>query len=71
MIYIQISEEHDALAFVVLAKNGTPVVCLPQNTYGVVDEHLRVLRRKRIPFKKLETSTVRLPKPSRPHHEQI
>ena len=71
MIYIQIPEEHDALGFLALAKSGMPVSCLPQNTYGVANEHLRVLKQKRIPFKKLETSTVRLPKPSQPHNEQI
>ena len=71
MIYIQIPEEHDALGFLALAKSGIPVSCLPQNTYGVANEHLRVLKQKHIPFKKLETNTVRLPKPSRPHDEQI
>jgi len=71
MIYIQIPEEHDAIGFLALAKSGIPVACLPQNTYGVANEHLRVLRQKHIPFKKLETSTVRLPKLSQPHNEQI
>jgi len=71
MIYIQIPEEHDALGFLTLAKSGIPVSCLPQNTYGVASEHLRVLRQKHIPFKKLKTSAVRLPKLSRPHNEQI
>jgi hypothetical protein len=71
MTYIQIPEEHNALGFLALATTGPPVVCLPQNIYGVITEHLRVLRQKRIPFKKLDPGTVRLPKPSRPHHEQI
>ena len=71
MIYIQIPEEHNALGFIALATSGPPVVCLPQNTYGVIHEHLRVLRQKRIPFKKLEPNTVRLPKFPRPHNEQI
>jgi hypothetical protein len=71
MIYIQIPEEHDALGFLALARSGPPVTCLPQNTYGVVTEHLRVLREKRIPFKKLKPGTVRLPKVSLPHNEQI
>jgi hypothetical protein len=62
MIYIQISEEHNALGFIALATSGPPVVCLPQNIYGVITEHLRVLRQKRIPFKKLEPNTVRIPK---------
>jgi hypothetical protein len=71
MIYIQIPEEHNAEGFIALATSGPPVICLPENIYGVITEHLRVLRQKRIPFKKLEAGTVRLPKPSRPHHEQI
>ena len=71
MIYIQIPEEHDALGFIALATSGPAVVCLPNNTYGVINEHLRVLKQKRIPFKKLETSNVPLPKPSRSRHEQI
>jgi len=71
MIYIQIPEEHNALGFLALATSGPPVVCLPQNTYGVISEHLRVLRQKHIPFKQLKAGTVRLPNPSRPHHEQI
>ena len=71
MIYIQIPEEHDAIGFLELAKSGSPVRCLPQNLYGVLDEHLRLLRRKRIPFKKLKANTVRLPNPSRPYDEKI
>jgi hypothetical protein len=71
MIYIQIPDEHDASGFIALATSGPAVVCLPDNTYGVINEHLRVLRQKRIPFKKLKAGTVRLPKSSRPHHEQI
>jgi len=71
MIYIQIPEEHDAIGFLELARSGIPVRCLPENSYGVWDEHLRLLRRKHIPFKQLKTNTVRLPKPSRPHNEQI
>jgi hypothetical protein len=71
MIYIQIPEANNAIGFVTLAKSGTSVLCLPENTYGVALEHLKLLRRKRIPFKKLEGDTVRLPQPSRPHDEKI
>jgi hypothetical protein len=71
MIYIQIPEEHDALGFLALAKSGIPVSCLPQNTYGVAHEHLRMLRQQRIPFTKLKPGTVRLPKVSQPHNDQI
>ena len=62
--YIQISEKHDAKGFVALAKSGVPVTCLPQNTYGVHPEHLKILKRKRIPFKKLDASKISLPRPT-------
>ena len=54
MIYIQIPEKQDAKAFILLAKSGFPVVCLPENTYSVRQEHLNLLKRNRIPFKKLD-----------------
>ncbi len=64
MIYIQVSGKQDARAFVALAKSGSPVVCLPENTYGVRDEHLKILRSKKISFKKLSPSQVPVPKPA-------
>ena len=64
MIYIQISEKHDAKGFLLLAKSGFPVVCLPENTYGVRAEHLKLLKRKRISFKKLEASKILMPNPA-------
>jgi hypothetical protein len=64
MIYIQISEKHDAKGFLLLAKSGFPIVCLPENTYGVREEHLNLLKRKRIPFKRLEASKIRMPEPA-------
>ena len=64
MIYIQLSDVQDAKGFVVLAKSGFPVICLPGNTYGVRDEHLRILKRKRIGFKKLNASRIRIPTPA-------
>ena len=71
MIYIQIPEEHDALGFLALAKSGIPVSCLPENTYGVADEHLELLDSKHIPFNKLDADSVSVPRPSRPHDEEI
>ena len=71
MIYIQIPKNDNAVGFLALAKSGTTVLCLPENIYGVSCEHLTLLRRKRIPFKRLESNTVRLPKPSRPHYDKI
>ena len=59
--YIQISEKHDAKGFLALAKSGIPVSCLPENTYGVHPEQLKLLKRKRIPFRKLQATKVRLP----------
>lgn len=71
MIYIQIPEEHNAIGFLALAKSGLPVVCFRENSYGVADEHLRLLNSKQIPFTKLEASKLRLPGPSQPHDEEI
>jgi len=71
MIYIQIPKDDNALGFLALAKSGASVLCLPDNIYGVSSKHLTLLRRKRISFKKLESNTVRLPKPSRPHYDKI
>jgi hypothetical protein len=64
MIYVRISEKHDAKGFLLLAKSGVPVGCLPDNTYRVTPEHVKILKRKRIPFKKLPAKSVRLPKSS-------
>lgn len=64
MIYIQLSDKQDAKGFLVLAKSGFPVVCLAENTYGVREEHLKLLKRKRISFKKLEASKIPMPKPA-------
>lgn len=71
MIYIQIPEEHDAVGFLALAKSGIPVYCLPENSYGVSNEHLTLLDSKHIPFKKLEADSLPLPSPSQPHDEEI
>ncbi len=62
--YIRISQKYDAKGFLALAKSGVPVSCLPQNTYGVHPEHLRILKRKRIPFKTLEAGKISLPRPT-------
>ena len=35
MIYIQIVNDSNGEAFVALAKSGTSVLCLPDDTYGV------------------------------------
>lgn len=64
MIYIQIPEAHRADALLMLVKSGLSIVCLPQKRYGVCEEHLKILKRKRIPFKKLDTSKIPMPKPS-------
>jgi hypothetical protein len=64
MIYIQIPEKQDAKGFLLLAKSGFQVECLPNNTYGVREEHLKILKRKRISFKRLEAGKIRIPKPA-------
>lgn len=65
MIYIQIPDKSDAVAFLVLAKSGVPVTCLPGNVYGVQAEHLKILKRVLVPFKKIDPKTIRLPKRGR------
>jgi hypothetical protein len=45
MIYVRIPEKHDAKGFLLLAKSGSAVSCLPDNIYGVVPEHLKLLKR--------------------------
>ena len=62
MIYIRIPERHDALGFLALAKSGVAVACLPENSYGVQPEHVKLLKRMRIPFRKLKVREIRLPK---------
>jgi hypothetical protein len=62
--YIQLSEKHDAKGFLALAKSGIPVSCLPENTYGVHPEQLKILKRKRIPIKKLQARNISLPHPT-------
>ena len=63
MIYIQIPEAHRSDAFLILIKSG-PVVCLAGKIYGVREEHLKILKRQRIPFKKLDASKIRMPEPT-------
>jgi hypothetical protein len=53
MIYIQIPERYRADALLMLVKDGLSIVCLPQKRDGVRQEHLKILKRKRISFKKL------------------
>lgn len=64
MIYIQLQSDQDAKGFLLLAKSGFPVVCLPENTYVVRDEHRKLLKRKRIRFKQLEKGKIRMPNPA-------
>ena len=64
MTYIYIPEKYDAQGFLLLAKSGVPVSCLPDNIYGVVPEQIKLLKQKKIPFKKLATKNVHLPKAS-------
>jgi len=62
MIYIEIPDPHRSDALLMLVKSGPPIVCLPQKKYGVREEHLNILRRKRIPFKKIDANTIPLAK---------
>ena len=64
MVYIQIPEKYDAAGFLTLAKSGTPIHCLADSIYGVRPDHIKILKRKRIPFKKLDAKNVHLPSSS-------
>lgn len=64
MVYIQIPEPYRSDALLMLVKTGVPIVCLPQKRYGVREEHIKLLKRKRIPFKKLDAGKIRMPKAS-------
>src|SRR5215813_4704896 len=64
MLYIQLPANQDAKGFLLLAKSGFSVVCLPENTYGVRVEHLKLLKSKRIRFKRLEPGKIPIPKPA-------
>ena len=64
MVYIQIAERHDAKGFLVMAKSGSSITCLPDNTYGVGPEQLKLLKRQKIRYKTLPANSVRLPKAS-------
>jgi hypothetical protein len=60
MVYIQIPESHRSDAFLTLVKTGIPVICLPRKKYGVRKQHIKLLELKRIPFKKLDASKIRI-----------
>ncbi len=64
MTYIQLSEKHDAVGFLALAKSGAPVYCLAENTYGVRPDQIKILKRKKVPFKRLKARDLHLPKSS-------
>jgi len=62
MIFIRILEKYDSKGFLVLAKSGSPITCLPDNVYGVVKDQLKLLKRQKISYKTIPTNSVRLPK---------
>lgn len=50
MVFIRLSEKYDARGFLVLAKSGFPIVCLPDNVYGVGKEQLKLLKRQKMTY---------------------
>ena len=64
MVFVQIREKHDGKGFLLLAKSGSPIICLPDNVYGVGKEHLKLLKREKVSYKRLPAHSVRLPKAS-------
>ena len=63
MIYVQIPEHQRAKAVLLLVKGGYSMVCLSGKIYGVGEEHLKFLKRRRISFRKLDASKIRIPEP--------
>lgn len=57
MIYIKISEEHDAAGFYLLMTNGT-VKCLPDNVYLVNEEQLKLLDQHKIHYEKMHKEII-------------
>jgi hypothetical protein len=55
VIYIQISDRNRAEALLLLLRGGFSVTCLAGKVYGVHESHLGFLKRKRIPFKKINS----------------
>ena len=62
MEYVQISDTHNARALWLLFTHS-PTKCFPKNIYAVSKEQLRILKRKGIPFKKVEMSKMEFPTP--------
>ena len=63
MIYIQISERNRADTLLLLLKSGFSVICLAGKIYGVGEQHVDFLKRKRISFRKLDANKIKIPEP--------
>jgi hypothetical protein len=70
MIYIKISESHDAKGFHLLMTNGT-VKCLPDNVYVVNKDQLKLLDKHKISYKHLKPQEVKLTQPKAYGDEKI
>jgi hypothetical protein len=53
MEYIQIPQEYNARGLYLLMTHS-PTKCLPNNIYVVNKEQMKLLRRKKVPFKKVD-----------------
>jgi len=62
MIYIRISEKHDAKGFYLLMTNGT-VKCLPDNVYIINKDQLKLLDKHKIRYKQLKPRDVKITQP--------
>ena len=70
MHYIQVPEKHNAEAFYDLMLNG-PVKCLPDNVYVVNEQQIKLLKKKGIPYNKIDPSTLRSTDPGIYKHEAV
>jgi|GEM_PF-5198533 len=63
MEYIQIPPEYNAQALWLLFTHS-PTKCFPSNIYSVSIEQIQILKRKKIPFKKVDMHQIHFPTPS-------
>jgi hypothetical protein len=70
MIYIKITEKHDAKGLYLLMTNGT-VKCLPDDVYVVNKDQLKLLDKHKISYKKIKPEDVQATLPKAYSDEKI
>ena len=62
MDYIQISGKYNARALWLLFTHS-PTKCFPMNIYAVSKDQIRILKRKGVPFSRIDMARMEFPKP--------